>query len=307
MDARYSNRSLSSFLRGAAFGAAAMYLLDPDKGRRRRAIARDKAASLLADAGETLCEATRDVANRAQGAGARALRSLHREENSDDLRLIERVRARIGRVVSHPHALQVGARDGLVTLSGPILVSEAGALFAAVRRVPGVSGIDDHLVVHAHPGSVPSLQGTGRRRGGPSDRFAAEATPRGPGRGARCWWIAGALWAHAAFDNRSRAGEPRRRACHSRRARASWNAGSARSVVSSGQPSRETFEAAEYGGRRHRLTELRVAVVKPLRHALPHEAADACRDAASTRQPRSTAMRQRRTASARVHAHGLRP
>jgi gas vesicle protein len=177
MSARHSNRSLSSFLRGAAFGAAAMYVLDPDKGRRRRAIARDKAASFLADAGETFREATRNVANRAQGARARAVRSLHRDETSDDLRIIERVRARIGRVVSHPHAVQVGARNGLVTLSGPILADEAGALFASVRRVPGVSGIDDHLVVHANPGSVPSLQGSGRRRGGPSDRFISDTAP----------------------------------------------------------------------------------------------------------------------------------
>lgn len=177
MFAQHSNRSLRSFLRGAALGAAAMYMLDPDKGRRRRAIARDKTARFLTDAGETVCEATRDIANRAHGARARARRTLHRDTVSDDLRLIERVRACIGRVVSHPHAIQVGARDALVTLSGPILAGEVQALLATVRAVPGVSAVDDHLVVHAHPGSVPSLQGGGRRRGGDSDLFGFNPTP----------------------------------------------------------------------------------------------------------------------------------
>ena len=173
MLAQHSNRSLSAFLRGAAFGAAAMYVLDPDKGRRRRAIARDKAASFLTEAGETLNEAKRDIANRAQGTQARALHWLHRDTDTDDLRLIERVRARVGRVVSHPHAIQVGARDALVTVSGPILAAEVAVLLAAVRRVPGVRSVDEHLVVHAHPDSVPSLQGLRRRR---DDRTALLAS-----------------------------------------------------------------------------------------------------------------------------------
>lgn len=165
MAAGHSTGSLGSFLRGAAFGAAAMYMLDPDKGRRRRAVARDRTASFFTDAGETLCEAGRDLANRAQGAQARALQWMHSEEITDDLRLIERVRARIGRVVSHPHAIQVGAREAMVTVSGPILADEVGPLLATVRNVPGVRGVEDHLVVHADPDSVPSLQGTRHRRG----------------------------------------------------------------------------------------------------------------------------------------------
>jgi hypothetical protein len=167
MSARHSNRSLSSFLRGAAFGAVAMYMLDPDKGRRRRALARDRTASLFTDAGETLCEAGRDIANRAHGAQARALRWIQGDAAIDDLRLIERVRAHIGRVVSHPHAIQVGARDAWVTVSGPILANEVEPLLATVRGVPGVRGVEEHLAVHAEPDSVPSLQGTGRRRGNP--------------------------------------------------------------------------------------------------------------------------------------------
>src|SRR5687767_11451329 len=62
-----SHRSLHGFLVSAALGAAAMYVLDPDKGRRRRALARDKVRSLVTDSGELLSAAARDARFRAQG------------------------------------------------------------------------------------------------------------------------------------------------------------------------------------------------------------------------------------------------
>jgi hypothetical protein len=154
--------SFGAFLRGAAIGAAAMYLFDPDKGRRRRAIARDKLSSFACESGELLTAAAHDIGNRVRGAEARAARVFTPSQTPDDLRLIERVRARIGRAVSNPHAIQVGVRDGRVTLSGPVLESEAAELLNAALDVPGVRGVDDHLVAHAGAGSIPGLQGTPR-------------------------------------------------------------------------------------------------------------------------------------------------
>ncbi len=151
------------FIIGAALGATVMYLLDPDKGRRRRAIARDKARSVLTHAQERAAKSARDLGHRVEGVRARARQAFERAPAPDDLVLIERVRSRIGRVVSHPHAIQIGARDGRVTLSGPILTGEVQALLDAVRSVPGVSDIDEHLDAHETPGSVPSLQGTSKR------------------------------------------------------------------------------------------------------------------------------------------------
>lgn len=159
----------TNVLRAAALGAAAMYLLDPDNGRRRRAIARDKAQSLVHNASEVVCAAGRDVANRARGARAATRRAFSAPIVEDDLRLIERVRARIGRAVSHPHAIQVGANDGWVTLSGPVLADEVDGLLRAAANVPGVQGVNEHLDVHREAGSVSSLQGEGRRRGNGSD------------------------------------------------------------------------------------------------------------------------------------------
>ena len=44
-----THHGLASILGSVAIGAVAMYAFDPDKGRRRRALVRDKAYSLLLD------------------------------------------------------------------------------------------------------------------------------------------------------------------------------------------------------------------------------------------------------------------
>ena len=60
------NRS-AAILTGAAIGAGAMYLLDPEMGRRRRAIARDKAISLAHETQHTAEVVATDTQNRLQG------------------------------------------------------------------------------------------------------------------------------------------------------------------------------------------------------------------------------------------------
>jgi len=104
------------WLTGAAIGALAMYAFDPQRGRRRRAIARDKTLSLATHAGGFLRRAGRDLQGRMHGWQAQAQRWSRDEGIPDDLKLIERVRSRLGRVCSHPHAIQVGANQGRVTL-----------------------------------------------------------------------------------------------------------------------------------------------------------------------------------------------
>ncbi len=160
---RESESAVTAVLAAAAIGAAAMYLLDPDKGRRRRAIARDKARSLLAQAEDFAGRAARDLSHRIDGVRASAARPFRDAGTPDDLQLIERVRSRIGRVVSHPHAIHVGALAGRVTVSGPILAREIRALLDTVSDVPGVTDVDDHLVAFENAGSISSLQGTPAR------------------------------------------------------------------------------------------------------------------------------------------------
>jgi hypothetical protein len=59
-----------NFLAGAGLGAGLMYLLDPDVGRRRRALARDKALRLTHEAEKAATVVAKDMRNRAQGLAA---------------------------------------------------------------------------------------------------------------------------------------------------------------------------------------------------------------------------------------------
>ena len=61
---------------GFALGALAMYVFDPDNGKRRRTIARDKTVSTVNDAVESVQSTARDLRNRAQGAAAETRRTF---------------------------------------------------------------------------------------------------------------------------------------------------------------------------------------------------------------------------------------
>jgi uncharacterized membrane protein len=157
---------MNPLLIGGALGALAMYFLDPREGRRRRARTRDK----VVHAGKKLNEAgkvtARDTVHRAYGVFANARKLFKHEDVADDV-LVERVRAELGRVVSHPHAVGVVADHGHVTLSGPILSEEARPLLRCVRHVGGVKAVSDRLSVYedAEAQHVSSLQGGHPRQG----------------------------------------------------------------------------------------------------------------------------------------------
>lgn len=173
MRRRFDNRhELTNVVGAATLGVVAMYMLDPDKGRRRRALIGDKAYSIVSGTRRALGAATRDAAHRVEGLRARARRLVTDAPVPDDLQLIERVRARMGRLVAHPHAIQVGANNGRVTLSGPVLAHEVARLLDAIRSVWGVSTIEDRLVVYDSAESISSLQG------GLSDRRSVPAFVR---------------------------------------------------------------------------------------------------------------------------------
>jgi uncharacterized membrane protein len=153
------------FLGGAAVGMALMYFLDPNSGRRRRARTRDQMVHAARLMNEGAKVTARDTVHRAQGAWAEAKRLFaHDEEVSDEV-LVGRVRAELGRVVSHPHAVEVTASGGHVTLSGPLLSHEVRPLLKVVRRVPGVRAVSDQLAVYSDPSHVSSLQGGEPRSG----------------------------------------------------------------------------------------------------------------------------------------------
>ena len=155
---REMSRDVCLVLTGASIGAAIMYILDPDRGNRRRALARDK---LVAAGNKTSMYAgklSRDLGNRAQGLVAET-RTLFRSEPVSDDVLVDRVKAELGRHAVHHRALAVTANGGRVTLRGPALAGEVDELISAVASVRGVSGVDNQLDVHERADGISGLQG----------------------------------------------------------------------------------------------------------------------------------------------------
>jgi uncharacterized membrane protein len=166
----------SAVLTGLGLGVSLMYFLDPERGRRRRARARDRivhAAHLGADA---MGATGRDVAHRVAGTTARLRGALHREDVDDDV-VIERVRAQLGRLVSHPRAIEVKAAGGVVTLRGPVLQAEVNGLLRGVERVRGVREVVSELEMYKQAGTVPALQGGSAPPGLQPDIWQREWSP----------------------------------------------------------------------------------------------------------------------------------
>lgn len=147
-----------SVLSGIGMGAGLMYLLDRDSGRRRRALIRDKAIHSAKSTERAVEAGVRDLRHRTQGWVAEARSALVNEEVSDDI-LAERVRAQLGHWCSHPSAIEVMARDGCVTLVGPILSREEKRLLRAVAGVKGVREVESRLEPHRTAENIPALQG----------------------------------------------------------------------------------------------------------------------------------------------------
>lgn len=165
-----------SLLKGLGLGAGLMYLFDPDLGRRRQALLRDQFVHMGNELEDFFQVATRDLSNRTGGLVAE-LGHLAGDEPASDQVLVDRVRSKLGRVVSHPRAIRVEARDGRVTLSGPILAAEVENLLSTVALVRGVAGVENRLEVHEQAGQVPALQGGVPRPGERSELFQETWSP----------------------------------------------------------------------------------------------------------------------------------
>jgi uncharacterized membrane protein len=154
----------TKLMAAAGAGALLMYLLDPTQGRRRVARARDQSLRLARRGRDAATAAIRDLTNRAHALVAKTRGAVHDGPPSDDV-LVERVRARLGRLVSHPHAVHASAQSGRVTLTGPVLASEEQQLLHGVRAVRGVRDVESRLEVHKTADHRSALQGgSGRPR-----------------------------------------------------------------------------------------------------------------------------------------------
>jgi osmotically-inducible protein OsmY len=136
-----------SFVLGIVLGAGLMYLLDPERGRRRRALIRDQVvhgAHEIDDLRQGFASRARHIRNRARGVLVETRTRLVPQEVDDPV-LEGRVRAALGRMVTDPSAIQVSAEHGRVTLRGVAPQSEVDTIADQVQEVPGVHDVINRM------------------------------------------------------------------------------------------------------------------------------------------------------------------
>jgi uncharacterized membrane protein len=166
---------IAGLLSAAGIGAGCMYLFDPDRGKRRRAELRNNAKHINHIAIEAAGKTQRDLRNRLLGVRAEIGSLVCSEAVADDV-LKARIRSKLGRLVSHPHAIEVKVVDGRAILTGPILAAEVVPLFEVISGIAGLKSIENLCELH-ESADIPALQG-GKLRGG--ERFGPFRTSWSP-------------------------------------------------------------------------------------------------------------------------------
>jgi osmotically-inducible protein OsmY len=133
------------FFKYVGLGALIAYFFDPDNGRRRRALARDRAPALLRRSSE---RAGRAVTSEVKATKAKV---AHRKEaekpQPDDVTLARKVETEIFRDAEVPKGqINVNAENGKVVLRGeveqPSMISD---LEERTRKVQGVREVENLL------------------------------------------------------------------------------------------------------------------------------------------------------------------
>jgi osmotically-inducible protein OsmY len=154
-------RDFLSFAAGLATGAVFMYYLDKQSGARRRALVRDKVVAVGHDAADLAEAKAKRAADRVKGLLATGrLNRVGGGEPESDQQLHDRIRARLGRIVSHPKSIHVEANQGSVRLQGHVLTNELDDLLREINDMPGVVSIRNELTCHDTAQGIPELQGS---------------------------------------------------------------------------------------------------------------------------------------------------
>jgi len=143
------------FLASAVGGAIAMFLADPQQGRRRRAMTRDRTGGIARQTSRRLGRSMKRFGATMSGEmkGIRYAMSSP-EPVANDQMLTDRVMSQAFRNRDVDHSrINLNVEDGVVVLHGVLDgQDQIDALNAAVRRVPGVQGVARYL----HPPHTPA-------------------------------------------------------------------------------------------------------------------------------------------------------
>jgi osmotically-inducible protein OsmY len=147
----------------AAIGAALTYFFDPDRGRRRRAMARDRSTGVVRRGSRRLARIGRWASAETYGVTQKV---RHRKEEEkpqpDDVTLARKVETEIFRSADVPKGkINVNAVDGVVELRGeadrPEMIND---LEDQVRKIPGVRDVRNMLHLPETPAPTTPEQST---------------------------------------------------------------------------------------------------------------------------------------------------
>lgn len=135
------------FLRLAALGAVLAYFFDPQSGRRRRALARDRTLGFLRGRGRGAAQFGTAAGAHAYGMKQKLTHLREEPKDFDDQTLKAKVETELFRPADAPKGqVDVNVENGVVFLRGqvehPELVSD---LEATVRKVQGVRDVENLL------------------------------------------------------------------------------------------------------------------------------------------------------------------
>jgi osmotically-inducible protein OsmY len=137
---------LKRFGAGIAAGAALAYFFDPEQGRRRRNVARDRAAAMFRRAESEAERRGRYYAGKAEGLKHKASSMrAHDESVLDDLTLKHKIESEVLRDLDRSH-VNVNVDEGVAELRGALeRPDQISAIIEGVRRVPGIVEVRSFL------------------------------------------------------------------------------------------------------------------------------------------------------------------
>jgi hypothetical protein len=141
------------FIFSAVAGAALAYFIDPDHGRRRRNIARDRALALMRRASWRVSRWGRWTVGAVYGVGQEMAHAPDIREALDDATLARKIESEVFRDRSIAKGgINVNVEEGVVVLRG--LVDRPDDILrieAAVRRIPDVLDVQNLLHLPGAP------------------------------------------------------------------------------------------------------------------------------------------------------------
>jgi hypothetical protein len=153
-----------ALIAGGAAGAAGAYFLDPNNGRRRRHIARDRIGAFFRRGAAETQRRAEYVKGQAVGAAYEATRPVQPERPApNDQALADRVRTEIFRPADAPKdSVNVNVEGGIVYLRGEVNRPEdIESLVSAAESVDGVRGVENLLHL---PGTPAQTKGNRRKK-----------------------------------------------------------------------------------------------------------------------------------------------